>query len=98
MNRTTRAQRINARYEKIWAEAARLQTETRFNMSSRTEERPCAAAGLTSYRYKGGYGFVMIGAKDHSDALRESQRSVSQPVHMKNLEVWTDQGYVKVQP
>ena len=37
MNRTTRAQRINARYEKILAEAARLKTATRFNATSRTQ-------------------------------------------------------------
>ena len=35
MSTTTRAQRINARHEKIWAEAARLKTATRFNLSSR---------------------------------------------------------------
>ena len=29
MNTTTKAQRINARYEKIWAEAKRLNTKTR---------------------------------------------------------------------
>ena len=35
MNRTTRAQRLNARYEKIWAEAARLKTATRFTAEGR---------------------------------------------------------------
>lgn len=37
-NPTTRAQRINARAEKIWAEADRLKTQTRFNAVSRTEQ------------------------------------------------------------
>lgn len=32
---TTRAQRINARHSKIWAEADKLKTRTRFNASSR---------------------------------------------------------------
>ncbi len=36
MNTTTGAQRHNARQDKIWAEAKRLRTQTRFNASSRT--------------------------------------------------------------
>jgi hypothetical protein len=41
------------------------------------ENKPLASDGLTSYRYKGRYGFVMIGAKDDADALREAQRSLT---------------------
>lgn len=52
-------------------------------------EKPCAAAGLTSYRYRGRYGWIMIGAKNQHDALREALRSVSQEsVSAENLEVW----------
>lgn len=36
-----------------------------------------AAAGLTSYRYKGWLGWAMIGATDTADALREAARSVT---------------------
>lgn len=51
--------------------------------------RPCAAKGLVSYRYKGLYGFIMIGAMDHQDALNEAARSLtgSTPV-IANLEIW----------
>ena len=31
----TQAQRTNARYDRIWEEAKRLKTETRFNLASR---------------------------------------------------------------
>lgn len=36
--------------------------------------RPCAAHGLNSYRYGGPYGWIMIGATDDADALREAAR------------------------
>ena len=39
-------------------------------------EKPCAAQGLKSYRYKGPFGFIMIGATDDDDALNEAQRSL----------------------
>jgi hypothetical protein len=53
-------------------------------------DKPCAGAGLTSYRYRGRYDWVMIGAKNQHDALREALRSVSQEesVSAENLEVW----------
>ena len=52
-------------------------------------DRPCAAEGLVSYRYKGSFGFIMIGAMDHQDALNEAGRSLtaSTPV-IANLEIW----------
>lgn len=50
--------------------------------------RPCAAAGLTSFRYKGRYGFVMIGATNTEDALREARRSVTGPATVNNLDIW----------
>ena len=40
-------------------------------------DKPLAAHGLTSYRYQGRYGFIMIGARDDEDALREAQRSLT---------------------
>lgn len=58
-------------------------------MTRPTHDRPCAAAGLTSYRYKGRYGWIMIGAKDHRDALREACRSThDHKASMDRLEVW----------
>lgn len=54
---------------------------------SRFQDRPCAAAGLTSYRYRGRYGWIMIGAKDDRDAMREAARSTS-PVAYEFLDRW----------
>lgn len=56
-------------------------------------DRPLAAAGLTSYRIPGIYGWVMIGATDHADAMREARRS-SDTTNPANLEVWNGAGYV----
>jgi hypothetical protein len=53
----------------------------------RMHELPCAAQGLISYRYKGPYGWIMIGAKDHDDAMRQAARSTREAV-IGNLEVW----------
>jgi len=50
--------------------------------------RPLAAKGLTSFRYKGRYGFVMIGATNTEDALREARRSVTGPATINNLDIW----------
>ena len=50
--------------------------------------RPCAAAGLTSFRYKGRYGFIMIGATNTEDALREARRSITGPATVNNLDIW----------
>ena len=38
--------------------------------------RPCATKGLTSYRYRSTFGWVMIGATDDTDALNEANRSI----------------------
>lgn len=58
-----------------------------------THDRPCAAPGLTSYRAKGRYGWIMIGAKDDADALREARRSTDTPT---DLQVWDGVNYVPV--
>jgi len=69
-------------------------------MKPATHEKPLAAPGLTSYRYRGRYSWIMIGAKDHRDALREALRSTDGPVCMEELQVWdTFAGaYVPVKP
>lgn len=57
-------------------------------------DKPCASNGLDSYRYKGRYGWIMIGAKDYDDALREAQRSTSEQVTINNLQKWNGVQYV----
>ena len=59
-----------------------------------THDKPCAAHGLTSYRYKGRYGWIMIGARDDADALREAARSSSDAINRANLQVWNGTEYV----
>jgi hypothetical protein len=61
-------------------------------------DKPLAAPGLTSFRYKGRYGYVMIGATDTEDALREARRSVDGPALIQNLDIWDDRAsrYVPV--
>lgn len=56
-------------------------------------ELPMAAAGLQSYRYRSAYGWVMIGATDDADALREAQRSTAAPVTADRLQRWTGTEY-----
>lgn len=58
------------------------------------ENKPLASHGLTSYRYKGRYGFVMIGAKDDEDALREAQRSLTwDKATLDKLQRWDGKAY-----
>lgn len=61
-------------------------------------DKPLAAKGLVSYRYKSRFGWVMIGAKDDVDALNEAKRSVERPcvVSTENLQVWDGSAYVPV--
>ena len=59
-----------------------------------THDKPCAAHGLTSYRYKGRYGWIMIGARDDADALREAARSSSDAINRANLQIWNGTEYV----
>lgn len=54
-------------------------------------ERPCAALGLQSYRARGRYGWVMIGATDDADAMREALRSTDR---VETLERWNGARYM----
>lgn len=54
------------------------------------ENRPHAAEGLLSYRYRGRFGFVLIGARDHAEALQEAARSIPENPEMERLEVWSE--------
>lgn len=56
-------------------------------------EWPLAAAPLISYRLRGPYGWIMIGATCHADAMREAARSTRDP-KPENLEVWDGTRYV----
>lgn len=57
--------------------------------------RPCAAQGLTSYRYDNGrYGWIMIGAVDDTDALSEAGRSSSDTIDPAKLQRWDGEAYV----
>lgn len=58
-----------------------------------THNKPCAAHGLTSYRYRGRYGWIMIGARDNADALREAARSTSDAIVPANLQRWNGNAY-----
>lgn len=53
-----------------------------------TCDKPLAAPGLTSYRYRGRYGWIMIGASDDADALREAARSTGTLTSRAMLETW----------
>lgn len=60
--------------------------------------KPLAAPGLDSYRYKGRYGWIMIGANSYTDALREAERSFSGggTAVPEKLEKWNGEKYVPV--
>lgn len=58
--------------------------------------RPHAIPELTSYRYKGSYGWILIGAKDIAGALREASRSTNAPVEIHRLQVWKGTAYESV--
>lgn len=60
-------------------------------------DRPLAAEGLTSYRCRGRYGWIMIGAKNDDDAFREAQRS-SESAARETLQRWDGERYVDVSP
>jgi hypothetical protein len=56
--------------------------------------RPCSAHGLKSYRYRGRYGWIMIGARDDDDALREASRSTVD-VTKDRLQRWNGVKYTE---
>lgn len=61
-------------------------------------DKACAVFPLLSYRYNGPYGFIMIGAKDDTDALNEAKRSLSNPtiLNMSNLQKWNGKEYINI--
>jgi len=63
-------------------------------MTTEVHNRPCAAPGLVSYRARGRFGFIMIGATDNADAWREAKRSSDAP---HSLERWNGGAYSPVE-
>lgn len=62
-----------------------------------THNKPLTAHGLTSYRYRGRYGYVMIGARNHDDALNEAGRSIKPATPDRaNLEIWNGAAYESI--
>jgi hypothetical protein len=59
-------------------------------------DAPMAIAGLVSYRYRGHFGWVMIGARDDGDALVQAQRSIRETPVLANLQIWSGTEYVNV--
>ncbi len=64
-------------------------------MRSIVQDLPLAANGLTSYRYRGPSGWIMIGAYNNKIALREADRSMNEPAIIERLQVWDGKQYVK---
>lgn len=60
-------------------------------------QKPCAMRGLQSFRYRGPFGYVMIGARDELDAMQEARRSTCNPERDK-LERWNGAAYVAAFP
>lgn len=61
------------------------------------QDRPLAAPGLTSYRYRGAYGWIMIGAKDDAGALKEATRSThNATATVDKLQRWDGSKYAAV--
>jgi hypothetical protein len=58
-------------------------------------DKPLAAPGLISYRCKGRYGWIMIGARSDVDALSEARRSWEH-ASSDMLERWAGSSYVPV--
>lgn len=57
-------------------------------------ELPLAIHPFKSYRCKGRYGYIMIGAMNGDDAFEQAKRSGE--VHKEDLEKWNGSSYEKV--
>lgn len=51
-------------------------------------KRPCAGIGYLSFRYRGDYGWIMLGAIDVQDALNEAARSIGYAADPLLLQQW----------
>lgn len=59
--------------------------------------RPLATAPNKSYRLKGAFGWIMIGAMDDQAAMIEARRSTDHP-RFEDLQRWDGQQYVNCTP
>ena len=57
---------------------------------------PMASNGLITYRYRGRYGFIYIGALTDTEAMIEAQRSTDDKVTPDRLERYNGQRFVGV--
>lgn len=60
-------------------------------------EKPWAAEGFTSYRYKGYFlGYVMLGATDHIDALQKASDALPPmtAITQDKLDIYVGDAYV----
>lgn len=63
------------------------------NEALNVTDKPLAAEGLLSYRCKGQFGWIMIGAKDDDDAFSEALRSCA-TAKREGLQKWDGTAYV----
>lgn len=56
------------------------------------QDKPLAADGFKSYRCMGAFNWIMIGAVDHADAIREALRS-NPHAKLDTLQQWRDGQY-----
>lgn len=60
-------------------------------------DRPLACPPNQSYRLKGAFGWIMIGAMNDQDAMREARRSTDHPL-LEDLQRWDGTQYVSCCP
>jgi cobalamin biosynthesis Co2+ chelatase CbiK len=68
-------------------------------MMKTTQERPSAAPGKTAYRYRYGFGWIMVDAKDQDDALKKVGVATCDEDYvpnLKHLEIWNGTEYEKI--
>lgn len=86
------------RLEKRRVELVEKKAPVVLNSINPMSDKPLAAKPYLSFRYKGRYGWIMIGAMDVNEALREASRSMDCAATIGNLETWDEgrQRYVPV--
>lgn len=90
--------RTSARYEGSPAAEAERAAKLRAELARRlnavpVSDRPLAAEGYLSYRCKGAFDWIMIGAKDDADAMVQARRS-SAYAKRETLQKWNGAAYV----
>lgn len=73
-----------------------VRQHNRVQLMSGPHDLPLAIPGLTSYRCRGKFGWIMIGANDVAEALREAARSERDAAKRENLQVWNGRQYIPV--